>query len=333
MSNINIIETLATSEQGLSVQAYKRLEGWSKEHVYQRAVIDKSHEHYAELVSLGDKVKKSKDTVELLFNAWLEGNQHLNASLGHDKNGWVNKIAHDAYESVDWSDIIDVGHRKAIRSMFKSFAKNECSKVYRLYKQKQQELRDKINERAIKFIDAHVSNEVAKLWEQIHQHLGHAFDESHIVAEEVKGLRHNNCGNHIDYAILHRDFNLNLDEVSEREERSKDKVASNIMVLSVAYEGDGRHNYSSGDRDSHIRQVSLGHIKQFDENGNNVRYYVEEDSINIRSGSSDARFSTKDINQMVRIKLLITAVCNLMHVKHDSVWCRQDWMNEVHISE
>jgi hypothetical protein len=336
MSNINIIDTLATSVQGLSVQAYQRTEGWSKDHVYQRAVIDKSHEHHDELVSYGDKAKQAKSTVELLFNAWLEGNQHLDASLGHDKASWVNKIAHDGYDSVTWSDIIDVGHRKAIRAQFKSLAKSDCAKVYRLYKHKEQELRDKINEQAIKFVDAHVNSEVSKLKEQIHAMAKCALVECCYRGAEVEDVQQciYTTGWAINYAILHDDMTLNLEEIAEREKRGSDKVASTSLVLSVSYEGDGRQNYSSGDKDCSIRAVSICHIKKcVDDNGKETKYLVEEDSVRIRNGNSDVRFSTKDAKQLKRIKFLLSALFHMMNIKHTSVWARQDWMNDVHISE
>jgi hypothetical protein len=332
MSNINIIDTLATSVQGMSVQAYKRDEGWSREHVFQRAVIDESHEHYAELVSLGEKAKNAKATVELLFNAWVEGNQHLVASLGHDHSIWVNKIAHDGYDSVTWSDIIDVGHRKAIRAMFKHLAKSDCAQIFRAYKRKDCELKDKINAQAIKFVDAHVVEEVNKLKEQIRSMIIVAFCDANYAGAEVHDLRQNSysTGHTINYAILHDDFMLSLDQIAEREARGQDKVASTSLILSVAFEGDGRQNYHSGAKDCSIREVSIGHVKKhINEHQQEVRYIVEEDTIRIRNGNSDVRFHTQDAKQLKRVRFLLDALCHLMSIKHTSVWARQDWMNDV----
>ena len=335
MSKIIIKDTLATSIQGMSIEAYCKEEGWSKDHVFQRAVIDQTNEHYAELVSLDEKVKKAKDTVELVFNAWLEGNQHLSASLGHDKAMWVNKIAHDAYDSVQWSDIIDVGHRKAIRTMFKGFAKSEFAKVYRNYYLKRNQLRDKINEQAIKFVDGHVSAEVAKLKEEIHAMIGCALVECCYRGAEVTEVRQASwsTGHCINYAIMHDDFIMDLDEVAEHDKRNGDKVASHTLVLSVCYEGDGRQNHLSGDKDSAIREISICHINKHEEEGKEIRYLVEQDTIRIRNGNSDVRFSTKDAKQLKRLKFLFSALFHIMLIKHNCVWARQDWMNDVHLAK
>ena len=335
-NNKIIIDTLATSVKGLSVQAYQHNEGWSKEHVFQRAVIDKSHEHHDELVSYVAKAKQARSTVELLFNAWLEGNQHLDASLGHDKASWVTKIAHDGYDSVEWTDIIDVGHRKAIRAQFKSLAKSDCAKVFRLYKNKEHELRNKISEQAIKFVEAHVDSEVSKLKEQIHAMTKCALVENCYAGAEVTDVRQSSyaTGHTINYAILHDDMMLSLEEIAEREKRGSDKVASTSLVFSVCYEGDGRQNYSSGDKDCSIRSVGICHIRKcIDENGKEIKYLVEEDSFRIRNGNCDVRFNTKDAKQIKRVKFLLSAVFYMLKVNHTSVWSRRDWMNDVHISE
>jgi hypothetical protein len=332
MSNIIIIDTLATSVKGMSVQAYRKDEGWSRDHVFQRAVIDESHESHAELVSITEKAKQAKATVEMLFNAWVEGNEHLKGSLGHDLAMWVNKIAHDGYDSVTWSDIIDVGERKVIRSQFKHLAKSDCAKLFRLYKRKECELKDKINADAIKFVDAHVTEEVNKLKEQIRSMIIVAFCDANYAGAEVHDLRQNSysTGWTINYAILHDDFMLNLDQIAEREARGQDKVASTSLILSVAFEGDGRQNYRSGAKDCSISEVSIGHVKKhIDENQKEVRYIVEEDTVRIRNGNSDVRFHTQDAKQLKRVRFLLNALLHLMSIKHTSVWARQDWMNDV----
>ena len=334
--NIKIVDVLTTDTKGLSIQAYKNTDGWSRDHVYQRAVIDKHHEHFDELESYIAKAKQAKSTVELLFNAWLEGNQHLNASLGHDKAKWVHKIAYDDYDSVEWSDIIDVGHRKAIRAQFKSLAKSDCAKVFRLYKGKENELSEKINAVAIKHVSAHVDAECVKLKEQIHAMIKCALVESCVAGAEVEDIKQSmhSTGYSINYAILHDDFSLSFEEIDARDKRSKDKVASMSLVLSVSYEGDGRQNHSYGDKDCSIREVSICHIKVFDDgSGKKVKYLSEEDSIRIRSGSSDCRFSCQNKKQLKRIRLLLSALSHLMSIQHESVWARQDWMSQIYISK
>lgn len=331
MSNIIIIETLATSVKGLSVQAYRKDEGWSRDHVFQRAVIDQSHESYAELVSIADKAKKAKATVEMLFNAWVEGNEHLKASLGHDHAMWVNKIAHDGYDSVTWSDIIDVGHRRAIRSQFKHLAKSDCAKLFRLYKHKECELKDKINAEAIKFVDEHVNSQVAKLKDQITTKVNLAFSEAGYAGTEVKDVKECSYaeGFRINYAVLHDDFMMNLDDVAKHDERNNDKVASTGYIISIGYEGDGRQNYRSGDRDASISKVCISHIKKYVEEGKEIRYLSDEDTVEIRRGNSDVRFRSSDVKHLKRVKFLFTLLCHIMTIEHTSVWARQDWMNDV----
>ena len=334
---INKIEdVLTTSVQGLSIQAYKRSEGWAKDHVYQRAVISSGHAEFENLKSYREKAKAARSTVSLAFNCWLEANIEFKQALEgvSSLEVWANRIACDNYDAITWTDIEDKSIRKATRSYFKSLAKNECSVMYRLYLGKVQACEQKINDEAIKFVNERVDHQVEYLKEQIHLAIQKSLNASGYTAHsEIKDMSAG--GEHrITYAVLHEDFTMNLKEVEDRDANRKDKVCSMYYVIDVKFEGDGRSNYATGDKGCSIREVSIGHLRlnRTDE-GKEIRYFNEDDSIRIRSGSSNVSFFSKDKNQIKRIKGLLDVVMEMVQINVTSVWCKQQWMSDVYISE
>lgn len=332
MSNINIIDTLGTSVQGLSVQAYTSDEGWSKDHVHQRAVIDESHDKYAELKSLKDKKRIALESIDLVLKAWLDGNAGFEQVLNENYNykQYLVNVAHDNYDGVNWKHIENVGTRKAFRSAFKSFAKSNQAVLFRLYHTKIQELEASICEVAIKAVSKHVDEQVNVVKNKIHDKMAKAIRESgNYASVEVEGLVNDHKAR-ICYTILHNDFLMTSEEHVEREKRSRDKVAHQNFVISVEFNADGRDNYASGDKDSHVKQVALGHIKYHEKDGNNIRYFVEEDYVYIRNGGSNLNFNSRDSRQIKRLKLLLTCVMEMADIENNAVWARRDWMSQVH---
>jgi len=332
MSNINIIDTLCTSVQGLSVQAYTSDEGWSKDHVHQRAVIDESHAKYAELKSLKDKKRIALESIDLVLKAWLEGNEGFEKILtdAYSYKQYLANVAHDNYDSVNWKHIDDVGIRKAFRSAFKSFAKSNQAVLFRLYHTKIQELENDIGEEAIKAVSKHVDEQVNVVKNKIHDKMAKAIRESgNYASVEVEGL-HRNHRSQICYTILHNDFLMTNEDLEERNKRGTDKVAHQNFVISVEFEADGRNNYASGDKDSHVKQVAIGHIKSHEEDGKTLRYFVEEDYVYIRSGGSSLNFQSKNIRQIKRLKLLLSCVMEMAEIENNAVWARRDWLSQVH---
>jgi len=332
MSNINIIDTLGTSVQGLSVQAYTSEEGWSKDHVHQRAVIDESHSKYAELKSLREKKRVALASIDLVLKAWLDGNEGFEKILAEAYNykQYLHHIAHDNYEGIEFHNFDDLGIRKAFRASFKSFAKSNQAVLYRLYHTKIQELENDIGDEAIKAVIKHVDEQVNVVKNKIHDKMAKAIRESgNYASVEVEGL-HRNHKSQICYTILHNDYLMTNEEHEERNKRSKDKVAHQNFVIAVEFESDGRNNYASGDKDSHVKQVAIGHIKSHEEDGKTLRYFVEEDYVYIRSGGSSLNFQSKDSRQIKRLKLLLTCVMEMAEIENNAVWARRDWLSEVH---
>jgi hypothetical protein len=332
---IKVVDVLTTSIQGLTVQAYTAEEGWRKDHVFQRAVISEGHEEFENLKSLRSKAKSAHATVGLAFNAWLESNEGFAKELEKVSSieQWVQRIAGDHYDGVEWSNIDDKAIKKATRSYFKSLAKNECSVMYRLYRLKAQTCEQKVSDQAIKFVNERVDHQVDYLKGLIHTGIKNALNESGYTAHsEITDMA--NGGEHrITYAVLHEDFQMSLQDVEDRN-RSTDKCSSMYYVVDVKYEGNGRSNYASGDKGCSIKEVAIGHMKlNAREDAKEFRYFNEEDSIRIRSGNSNVTFFSKDKNQIKRIKALLNLVMHMVDINITAIWNRQDWMSDVHISE
>lgn len=328
--NINIIDTLGTSVQGLSVQAYTSDEGWSKDHVHQRAVIDKSHEKYAELQSLKEKESVGLASIDLVLKAWLDGNQGFEDVIvkNYGYNRFRNNIANDNYEGVNFTDIDNLGTRRAVRSMFKSLAKSHQAVLYRLNKTKRQELEQSISEDAIKAVSKHVDEQVNVVKNKIHDKIAKAIrDSGNYASVEVEGLN-NSHKSKICYTILHDDFLMTSAEFEERNKHG-DKVAHQNFVIAVEFEADGRNNYASGDKGSYVKQVAIGFIKSHTENNETKRYFVEEDYVYIRNGNSSLHFNSKDARQIKRLRLLLNCVSDLAEIENTAVWARRDWMSDV----
>ena len=333
---IKVLDVLTTSIQGLSVQAYTADDGWRKGHVFQRAVIAEGHEEFENLKSLRSKAKSAHTTVSLAFNAWLESNEGFAEELVKVSSieQWIQRIAGDHYDGVEWSNI-DIKHiKKATRSYFKSLAKNECSVMYRLYTLKVQTCEQKVSDQAIKFVNERVDHQVEYLKGLIHTGIKSALNESGYTANtEILDMA--NGGEHrITYAVLHEDFMMDTKDVEERDARNTDKCSSMYFVVDVKYEGNGRNNYASGEKNCSIKEVAIGHIKlNARDDSKQFRYFCEEDSIRIRSGNSNVTFFSKDKNQIKRIKALLNVVMHMVDINITALWNRQDWMSDVYISE
>lgn len=332
---IKVLDVLTTSIQGLSVQAYTADDGWRKGHVFQRAVIAEGHEEFENLKSLRSKAKSAHTTVSLAFNAWLESNEGFAKELEKVSSieQWIQRIAGDHYDGVEWSNIDNKDIKKATRSYFKSLAKNECSVMYRLYRLKVQTCEQKVSDQAIKFVNERVDHQVDYLKGLIHTGIKNALTESGYTAHTEITDMSAGGESRITYAVLHEDFQMSLKDVEDRN-HSTDKCSSMYYVIDVKYEGNGRNNYANGDKGCSIREVAIGHLKlNAREDGKEFRYFNEEDSIRIRSGNSNVTFFSKDKNQIKRIKALLNLVMHMVDINITALWNRQDWMSDVHVSE